>query len=397
MSTPSNIQMKHVLPALGVGLIVGAGSAMIVHHLRAGRDDRREKIEKLLASIDELKKEWKEFKERFDSGTPPAPEQGATIHRTNSGFISIHASSDDESEWFEEAFDELSSGNSTYTTTSSGKVEIDLSTLSKAWLYDRLISPPEALLKDEKASVDLIDEPIPEVKDFLTRIDNLLKGSEEKQEEALENLINKKDQYSENVRFMWRLAKAHSVVAEVMAKRGDDAKKKKLVYEGVSFGEQACMLDDNSADAHKWFALLTGAKLLYEPNAEKIKLSYVYKDHMVKAIEMRPTEPFLYNFYGRYIYEVSMMSWLERKAATALFGAPPTGTIDEALEMFLKGEELEPGFYNVNSLYIAKCYIQKRDYGQVKEWLEKAIATPGDTAEEINSREEAENLLRKYR
>ncbi|XP_072032344.1 regulator of microtubule dynamics protein 2-like isoform X2 [Amphiura filiformis] len=366
MSTPSNIQMKHVLPALGVGLIVGAGSAMIVHHLRAGRDDRREKIEKLLASIDELKKEWKEFKERFDSGTPPAPEQGATIHRTNSGFISIHASSDDESEWFEEAFDEL-------------------------------ISPPEALLKDEKASVDLIDEPIPEVKDFLTRIDNLLKGSEEKQEEALENLINKKDQYSENVRFMWRLAKAHSVVAEVMAKRGDDAKKKKLVYEGVSFGEQACMLDDNSADAHKWFALLTGAKLLYEPNAEKIKLSYVYKDHMVKAIEMRPTEPFLYNFYGRYIYEVSMMSWLERKAATALFGAPPTGTIDEALEMFLKGEELEPGFYNVNSLYIAKCYIQKRDYGQVKEWLEKAIATPGDTAEEINSREEAENLLRKYR
>ena len=25
---------------------------------------------------------------------------------------------------------------------------------------------------------------------------------------------------------------------------------------------------------------------------------------MVKAIELRPDEPFLYNFYGRYIYEV---------------------------------------------------------------------------------------------
>ena len=58
----------------------------------------------------------------------------------------------------------------------------------------RLISPPEALLKDEKASLDLVDEPNPEVKDFLTRIDNFLKGSEEKQEEALENLINKKDE-----------------------------------------------------------------------------------------------------------------------------------------------------------------------------------------------------------
>ena len=54
-----------------------------------------------------------------------------------------------------------------------------------------------------------------------------------------------------------------------------------------------------------------------------------------------------------------MMSWLERKAATALFGAPPTGTIDEALECFLKGEEIEPGFYNVNALYVAKVRLNK--------------------------------------
>ncbi len=28
-----------------------------------------------------------------------------------------------------------------------------------------------------------------------------------------------------------------------------------------------------------------------------------------------------------------------------------------------------------------QCYIQKRDYGKVKEWLEKAVAIPGETAE----------------
>ena len=50
-----------------------------------------------------------------------------------------------------------------------------------------------------------------------------------------------------------------------------------LLSSGVDYGERAVALDDGNADAHKWFALLTGSKLLYEPNAEKIKLSYVYK------------------------------------------------------------------------------------------------------------------------
>ena len=115
MTAPSSVQMKHVLPALGVGLVVGAGSAMIVHHLRnsGSRDENKsEQIERLLASIAELKQEWKEFKERFDGAKPPdesgAGTAGAGLRRnSNSGFISVHASSsDDESEWFEEAFDE---------------------------------------------------------------------------------------------------------------------------------------------------------------------------------------------------------------------------------------------------------------------------------------------------
>lgn len=100
--------MRHVLPAVGVGLVVGAGTAMIAHHLFAdNKDDKSDKIDKLLASVAELKQEWKEFKEKYEGSRvlPELPGAGAHV-RHNSGFISIHASSDDESEWFEEAFDE---------------------------------------------------------------------------------------------------------------------------------------------------------------------------------------------------------------------------------------------------------------------------------------------------
>ena len=39
-------------------------------------------------------------------------------------------------------------------------------------------------------------------------------------------------QYSSNVHFMWRLAKAHFLASDIATKNGDDATKKKLVFEG---------------------------------------------------------------------------------------------------------------------------------------------------------------------
>lgn len=48
------------------------------------------------------------------------------------------------------------------------------------------------------------------------------------------------------------------------------------------------------------------------------------------------------------------MSWILRKAAAALYGEPPSGTIDEALENFLRAEELQPEFFSTNALYVGK-------------------------------------------
>ena len=49
-----------------------------------------------------------------------------------------------------------------------------------------------------------------------------------------------------------------------------------------------------------------------------------------------------------------MLSWIERKAAAALFASPPTASIDQALENFLKVRYLKTTFLNNTCMASAK-------------------------------------------
>ncbi|XP_033632440.1 regulator of microtubule dynamics protein 3-like [Asterias rubens] len=356
-----NLHVKDFF-ALGVGIFVGVCGAVLSSRWRRPTASSTElRLEKLTESVVGLQQEWREFREAVGSG-------GATsLKRVNSGFISIHASSGEEDDdFFEEA-------------------------------YEGFTTPPVALLyKDAEETTEFEGETDLELLAFLREIDKLFLGTEEEHETALEKLLAKRLQYSSNVHFMWRLAKAHFLASDIATKNGDDATKKKLVFEGKDYAFQAIAIEDQSADAHKWYGLLIGLATDYVSNQERIKLGYGFKEHMLKALELRPSDPYLYNYYGRYVYEIATLSWILRKAASALYGEPPSGTIDEALENFLKAEKLQPEFFSTNALYVGKCYLQKRDTKKAVEWFQKTLNIPGSSADELKSKEEAQLYLRKY-
>lgn len=91
-----------------------------------------------------------------------------------------------------------------------------------------------------------------------------------------------------------------------------------------------------------------------------------------------------------------MLSWIERKAAAALFATPPTATAEEALDHFLKAEQLNPGKWKENTLYIVKCCIELRKYKEVKMWLEAGLKLPVVSQDDKTSHAEMTSLLPKY-
>ena len=71
---------------------------------------------------------------------------------------------------------------------------------------------------------------------------------------------------------------------------------------------------------------------------------------------------------------MAKLSWIEKRAAAALFAAPPESTYDEAYTHLAHAERLEPGFYLTNRLLLARCCHAMGKRAEAREWLDKCQA-----------------------
>ncbi|XP_010124465.1 PREDICTED: regulator of microtubule dynamics protein 2, partial [Chlamydotis macqueenii] len=141
------------------------------------------------------------------------------------------------------------------------------------------------------------------------------------------------------------------------------------------------------------FAIMCGYMSQFESVQNKIRNGYLFKEHLDKAIELKPQDPFLYYLNGRWCYSVAQLSWIEKKVAAALFGTPPTSTVEEALQNFLKAEEMCPGYSKCNYVYLAKCYKDLGQKNNALKYCDSALSVLSVTNEDKEAQKDLEDLL----
>ncbi|NWX29208.1 RMD2 protein, partial [Notiomystis cincta] len=342
------------------------GAVMVLH----GRQLQiLEKLNGLLLSVDELKREVEFLKEaipkleefvRNELQGKGDVQRVSPSHRATRRRKAETASGAGETTSSEEA--ESEGGYLTAHTDSEGDSEEE-----KRWMKS-----PDAMVKSEEEE-DLFN--------FLQQVDNLHKGSEDDKKEGFRLLLEKDDKYENCVDFLWRLARAYGDLFEMTA----DAEEKRKYYSNI-----------RNLQSNKWeylFAIMCGYMSQFESVQNKIRNGYLFKEHLDKAIELKPQDPFLYYLNGRWCYSVAQLSWLEKKVAAALFGTPPTSTVEEALQNFLKAEEMRPGYSKCNYVYLAKCY---KDLGQktnALKYCDSALSILSVTNEDKEAQKDLEALL----
>ncbi|XP_043074819.1 regulator of microtubule dynamics protein 3 isoform X2 [Puntigrus tetrazona] len=238
---------------------------------------------------------------------------------------------------------------------------------------------------DEEAGlmVDcLADIPSPELALLLAQCDLLHAGDSGKKAEGFQLLMENRPLYADNVEFMWRLARAYSDMCETADNREE---KRNYAEQGHYEAEAALTRNELSADCHKWFAILARLSSQYESIHGKMKSGRVLKEHLDRALALRDDDPICFYLLGRWCLEVSSLGWLERKTAATLYATPPTSSVNEALENFLKAEELNPGFSKIVRLYIAKCHKELGNVSEARNWVQLALSTPVGTNEDSDS------------
>ncbi|XP_024119597.1 regulator of microtubule dynamics protein 2 [Oryzias melastigma] len=204
-------------------------------------------------------------------------------------------------------------------------------------------------------------QPRDELSVLLEEIDRLHEGTESDKRESLSILLKQRVEFGQDSRFLWRLTRAYCDIHDISSTLEE---KKTHAETGKQVGEEAVTLNPLCAESHQWFAIMCGVMTEYDTVQNKIKNGYIFKDHLDKAIELKPQDPLSYYLLGRWCYSVAQLSWIERKAAAALFGEPPSATVEDALKNFLKVEEIRPAYSKFNYVFLAKCY---KDLGQINK------------------------------
>ncbi|XP_012504863.1 PREDICTED: regulator of microtubule dynamics protein 3 [Propithecus coquereli] len=224
---------------------------------------------------------------------------------------------------------------------------------------------------------------------LLQQADELHQRDEQGKREGFQLLLNNKLAYGSRQDFLWRLARAYSDMCELTE---EVSEKKSYALNGKEEAEAALEKGDESAECHQWYAVLCGQLAEHESIQRRIQSGFSFKEHVDKAIALQPENPMAHFLLGRWCYQVSHLSWLEKKTATALLENPLSATVQDALQSFLKAEELQPGFSKAGRVYISKCYRELENNSEARRWMKLALELPDVTKEDSAFQKELEEL-----
>ncbi|XP_014636060.1 PREDICTED: regulator of microtubule dynamics protein 3 isoform X2 [Ceratotherium simum simum] len=223
----------------------------------------------------------------------------------------------------------------------------------------------------------------------LQQADELHQGGEQGRREGFQLLLNNKLAYGSRQDFLWRLARAYSDMCELTE---EVSERKSYALNGKEEAEAALEKGDENADCHLWYAVLCGQLAEHEGIQRRIQSGFSFKEHVDKAIALQPENPMAHFLLGRWCYQVSHLGWLEKKTATALFESPLSATVQDALQSFLKAEELQPGFSKAGRVYISKCYRELGKNSEARQWMKLALELPDVTNEDSAFQKDLEEL-----
>lgn len=230
---------------------------------------------------------------------------------------------------------------------------------------------------------------------LISEIDAAFEDPNSDKESLLMRIQSNLDTFNFHPNLAYRAIRARNVLMNKAKKEGRLDDQKDLAMKTLALAQEVIEKHPTHGECNKWYAIAVGGVNDFVSTKEKISNGQIFKNHVDYAISVNKNDATLYHMLGRFCDEVSKLSWMERKIASALFGEVPQATIDDAISNLQKAYQLRPN-WKENILYLAKCKLDAKQTSDAKSLIDHGLSLPNNGEDDEIAHKDLLNLKAKH-
>jgi tetratricopeptide (TPR) repeat protein len=189
------------------------------------------------------------------------------------------------------------------------------------------------------------------------------------------------------------LCRASDLCSRIGHRQTDKTKKIDYFKAAKTYAEVALKLSPQSAEANFVMSVAMGRMAQISSGREKVQYVNEIKRYAENTLKYDPNSFKAYHVLGKWNFEVSNLTSIERGFARILFGGLPKASLQDAIRYYEKSRALEPTFA-INYLELAKAYHRNKEDNKARDLLKKLETIPNRIEDDVRIKKEGEELLR---
>lgn len=191
---------------------------------------------------------------------------------------------------------------------------------------------------------------------------------------------------------LYALTKCSELCSRIGARETTAKMKEDYIATGIIYAKTSLRLYPESDDANVAMAICIGRTILTKSGREKISAVKEIKSYADKAIAINPKNFKAWHILGKWNYEVSNLSGLERTAAKIIYGGLPAASLKNSINCYEKAKAISPSFI-LNYLELARAYKKNGESIKALPILNYMLTLKNQTEDDPRIKVDAQNML----
>ncbi len=191
------------------------------------------------------------------------------------------------------------------------------------------------------------------------------------------------------------LSKSSELCSRIGSRETNAKKRDAWFAAALSYANKAIAVAPLNDQANVSMAMILGKSTLTRSGKEKLKDARQIKKLLETALKTNPNNYLAWHILGRWNYEISNVSGLERAGAKIFYGGVPQGSIKNSIMYFEKSRTLMPNFI-LNYLSMANAYHKDKQTAKAISLLKMVQTLPVNTEDDPQHKAEALRMIKAW-